>query len=164
MVVRRVLGGAVVAGVAVFAGVNAAGDETTRDEAGSIVESGGLGVLSFQIGDCIQLPTDADIVESVEGVPCSESHNAQVYAEFDADFDDYPGRDAVTEAAVVGCHSRFDEAIGRPYATTEHLDFTTLEPTAEGWAEGDHEVSCLVIHTGGTPWVGSELAEDQPAI
>lgn len=162
MGIGRLVGGAAAAGVAVFAGVSGIGDETTRDDAGEIVESGGLGVFAFQIGDCIQFPAeDADLIESVEGVPCTAPHDAQVYVEFDLPDGDFPGDAAVSQAATDGCYQAFDAAIGVSYDDTPELDFTFLSPVREGWAQGDREISCFVAQTDGTQWTGSALAVDR---
>lgn len=159
---RRIIGGAIAAGVAVFAGVGAMGDDTTRDDSGDIVESGGLGVYSFQIGDCIQFPvTDEQLVESVEGVPCSEPHDAQVYVEFDLAPGAFPGDDAIFEAAAARCYAEFDAAIGIPYDSTPDLDFTAFTPVEEGWEAGDREVTCFVVRTDYEKWTGTALAADR---
>ena len=67
--IRRLVGGAAVAGIAIFGGAGVFDDDTTRNDQGDIVESGGVGVLSIQKGDCLQIP-DEDTVVSLEGVPC----------------------------------------------------------------------------------------------
>ena len=158
---RRIIGGAIAAGVAVFAGVGAMGDDTTRDDSGDIVESGGLGVYSFQIGDCIQFPVgDEQLVESVEGVPGSEPHDAQVYVEFDLAAETFPGDDAIFEAAAARCYAEFDAAMGVAYDATPDLDFTAFTPVEEGWDAGDREVTCFVVRTDYAKWTGTALAAD----
>ncbi|MDA3040977.1 MAG: hypothetical protein O3C27_15900 [Actinomycetota bacterium] len=82
------------AGIAVFGGANAFDANTTRDESGEIVEAGGLGVFAMEVGDCFQVPIE-DLVQSVEAVPCTEPHDAQVYAKFDMPDGPYPGEPAI---------------------------------------------------------------------
>ena len=88
---KRLIAGAVVAGVAVFAGVGAFQDDTVRDSTGAIVESGGFGAFVIESGDCLNLP-DGDLVQSVEGLPCSQAHDAEVYGMFDMVQNSWPGR------------------------------------------------------------------------
>jgi hypothetical protein len=142
---KRWLAGAVVAGVAVFGGVSAFGDDTLRDSTGSIVEGGGVGAFVIKNGDCINLPSNAAQVQSVEGVPCSSAHDAEVYYLFDLAGDAYPGPDWVSESAVNGCLTAFHPFVGKAYEQSE-LDIYWLEPTEDSWNEiDDREIACMVV-------------------
>lgn len=156
MRIGRAVGGLVVGGVAVFAGTQATEDDTTRDDSGAITEAGGLGAFALQVGDCIQLP-DATEVLSVEGVPCGEPHDAQVFAEFELPDGDFPGVESVEMSAGDGCYERWPAAVGTDYETDTASDFTVFTPTAESWAEGDREVACLLVPLDGPQMVGSRL-------
>lgn len=153
---RRIIGGLVGGGVAIFAGANAMDDDTKRDETGEIVEGGGLGVLAINVGDCIQLP-DATEVQSVEGVPCTTPHDAQVYAEYLLPAGDWPGQAAMDEQSGFGCYDRWQAAVGTVYEDDTILDFTFFNPTEAGWGEGDHEVQCMIVNIDGTPMTGDRL-------
>ena len=151
-VVKNVVGWGTVAGVAVFGGVNAFGDNTVRDEQNQIVESGGLGAFSIEVGDCLNLPSELNEVQSVEGVPCSEPHSAQAYALFDVvGFgDEYPGESAFDEQAETGCLESFEPFVGVAYEDSE-LYFMTLEPSEASWVElDDREIVCLLVPEFGT--------------
>ncbi len=151
---KRLIAGAVVAGVAVFAGVGAFGDETTRNNTGEIVEGGGLGAFRIQNGDCVNIP-DGDLVQSVEGVPCSSAHDAEVYYVFDLTGGAYPGADWVSESAVNGCLTAFHPFVGVAYEYSE-LDIYWLEPTEESWTEiDDREIACMVVAVDGSKLTGS---------
>lgn len=154
--VRRIISGLVGGGVAIFAGANAMDDDTTRNDEGEIVEGGGLGVLAINVGDCIQLP-GAGEVQSVEGVPCTSSHDAQVYAEYDLPGGEFPGQAVLDEQSARGCYDRWQAAVGTVYEDDTVLDFTFFNPTAGGWDEGDHEVQCMIVNIDGTPLVGDRL-------
>lgn len=150
--VKNVVGWGTVAGVAVFGGVNAFGDDTTRNAHNEIVESGGLGAFAIEVGDCLNLPSEMNEVQSVEGVPCSQPHSAQAYAVFDlVGFGDaFPGSAGFEEQAGDTCYQRFEGFVGVPYEESE-LYFMTLEPTAESWVElDDREIVCLLIPESGT--------------
>ena len=153
---RRVIGGLVGGGVAIFAGANAMDDNTTRDESGEIVDGGGLGVLAINVGDCIQMP-DANEVLSVEGVPCAEPHDAQIYAEYDLPAGPFPGQAAIDEQSAQGCYDRWQAAVGTVYEDDTVLDFTFFNPLQEGWESGDHEVQCMIVRMDGSRMVGDNL-------
>lgn len=150
--VKKVVGWGTVAGVAVFGGVNAFDDATTRNEQNEIVESGGLGAFAIEVGDCLNLPSELSEVQSVEGVPCSQPHSAQAFAVFDlVGFgDDFPGAEAFEEEADAGCLEHFESFVGLPYEESE-LYLMTLVPTEGSWVEmDDREVVCLLVPESGT--------------
>ena len=150
--IKKVVGWGTVAGVAVFGGVTAFGDDTTRNDQNEITESGGLGAFAIEVGDCLNLPSESNQVQSVEGVPCSQAHSAQAYAVFDLiGFGDaFPGSVAFDEQAEAGCYDRFESFIGVPYEESE-LYIQTLEPTESSWTElSDREIVCLLVPEDGT--------------
>lgn len=154
---KRLIAGVVVAvGVAVFAGVGAFGDETTRNDAGEITEGGGLGAFVIQNGDCINLPSE-NLVQSVEGVPCHMAHDAEVYSLFDMGeaSSAWPGEDAVYVAAEDGCLARFHAFVGVAYEYSE-LGVYYLHPTMDSWIEADdREIVCMVTTIDGSSLTGS---------
>ena len=154
--IRNIVGSLAVGGIAVFAGTNAFEDKTERSDTGQIVESGGLGAFAIRHGDCVQLP-DESFVASVEGVPCDQPHDAQVYAEFDVTGDVFPGGEALDTMAADGCTQRWEPALG-PYDPASNLDLSFFTPTEESWNQGgDRNVDCFVITVDGTQIVGSKL-------
>lgn len=160
---RRIIGGAagaVVGGVAIFGSTGGFEDKTTRNDSGEIVESGGVGAFVLREGDCIQSPDDdAEVVQSVEGVPCSEPHDGQVYAKFNLpDSSSFPA-DEVESMSAQGCVDRWEDALGSSYEDQSELDITFLSPTKDSWAADDREVACIVVPTNGSPLVGSKLTD-----
>lgn len=144
---RKIVGGTAVAGIAVFGGVSASGDETTRNDQNEIVESGGLGAFAIAVGDCLNLPSEFNEVQSVEGVPCSQPHGAQAFAVFDLTGfgDEFPGSAGFEQQASEGCYGRFERFVGVPYEESE-LYVQTLEPTEGSWVQmGDREIVCLLV-------------------
>lgn len=152
----RTVGALAVGGVAIFAGTGGFDDETTRNDRGEIIESGGLGAFAMQIGDCVQVPV-ASQVESLEAVPCTEPHDAQVYAKFDVGEDDKYVKSSVDDQADEGCYERWRSAIGTVYEDDMELDIELLTPTSESWSGGDREVVCMVVSIDGAPLRGSSL-------
>ena len=153
---RRLIGGIVGGGIAIFGGAQAMDDDTTRNDSGDIVESGGLGVLAINVGDCLQLP-DETLVQSVEGVPCGAPHDAQLYAEFDLPEGPFPGDVNLEQQAADGCYDRWTGAVGTVYENDTELDFTFFTPVEEGWQEGDRGVQCMIVTVDGSELVGDRL-------
>lgn len=140
-------------GIAAFAGTSAIDDNTTRNEAGEIIESGGLGAFQMRIGDCFNDPTDleAELVASVEGVPCTGPHDNEVFTEFDVSYPSFPGDQALYDDAWVDCVNDFEAYVGVPYSDSV-LDVAAFTPSSESWAQDDREVTCFVYH-----WQGQKL-------
>lgn len=129
-------------------------DETVRDQAGQVVEGGELGALRVRVGDCIDAGV-ANEVESVDGVPCAQPHEYEVYSAFNLDGSTYPGDEAVSHEAEQGCFARFEPFVGMSYAESVY-DFSALMPTQGTWDElDDREVLCLIGNLDGTPKTGS---------
>lgn len=142
----KAVGGVVGVGVAAFAGTSAVDDNTTRDEAGAIVESGGLGAHQMQVGDCFIDPDpNAELVQSVEGVPCTTPHDGEVFAEYEfgGPSTPYPGEEALYEQAWWDCLDRFEAWVGAPYEESV-LGISTFTQTQEGWDMGLREITCIV--------------------
>ncbi len=152
---KRLIAGAAIAGVAIWGATGAFDDNTTRDATGAITEGGGLGAMVIREGDCFNLPSDY-LVVSVEAIPCTSAHDAEVYANFDIPpaTGAFPGEAKVSELADNGCIQRFPAFVGKSYLDSE-LFFTWLAPTAETWAEGDRVVTCAVMTGDGSKLTGT---------
>ena len=145
-------------GVAVYAGTGPFEDRTTRNDDGEIVASGGLGAFALELGDCINgVTTGSFEVASVEGVPCDEPHEAEVYAiwELENGDDEEYSAFSVMRHAADGCLDRWPAAIGTDYEQDKELDFDLLGPSPSSWSVGDREVTCLVMPISGEPLIGS---------
>ena len=142
-------------GVAAFAGTSAVDDNTTRNDQGTIVESGGLGAFQIRVGDCFNDPDpDAEYVASVEGVPCSVPHDAEVFAEFDAPNATFPGEDELFEQSWWDCLARFEGYVGLAYENSV-LDVSAFTQTEAGWDAGEREISCIVFDSRGNKLTAS---------
>ena len=138
-----------------FAGI-AGQDDTTRDEAGAIVEGGDLGAFRIRVGDCMGGGL-GDLVESVDGVPCDQLHEFEVYHAFNVPegADGYPGDAAIEDAAFTGCYDAFAPFVGETYEQSLY-GINTLAPTEESWDElDDREVLCLIGFYDGSKKTGS---------
>lgn len=151
----RGVGGLAFAGVAVFAGTQAQDDNTTRDESGAIVDSGGLGAFAINDGDCFNnSDTNAVQVASVEGVPCTSPHDGEAYGSHLVVEATYPGATAMISAAEAGCLDRFDDYVGLDFQSSVY-NFSFLYPTEESWKTGDREVVCIITSLDGSKLTGS---------
>jgi Septum formation len=154
--ILRVVGGGLAGLGLVGAGYlgTAGQDETVRDEAGQVVEGGELGAFRIRLGDCIDVG-DATDIESVQGIPCDQPHEAEVYHAFNLPGSEWPGDAAVDEVAADGCYASFEPFVGEPYETSRY-DFRTITPSEASWDEfDDREVLCLVTNYDRTPKQGS---------
>lgn len=130
--------------------------DAQRDEAGAIAEAGDVSVFSIQVGDCFDDHEDGEVMQ-VGGIPCSEPHDNEVYALFDLADAEWPGAEAVNEAAGSGCRDRFAAAIGADYENSV-LTFYPMTPTQGSWDErDDREVVCVAYHMEQEKLTGSVL-------
>lgn len=102
--------------------------ESWRDgdrEAVCVLES----LFDLQVGDCINYPGLGSLVETVERVSCSDTHDAEIIGSLEMPGTDYPGDDAVAEYAERNCPAAYDVYLG---------------PTRETWEQrGDRKIDCL---------------------
>lgn len=123
------------------------------DDTGEITEEGDLDVFSIAVGDCLGETPEGE-VESVTAVPCSESHDGEVFYDFSLPDGEFPGDDALVDAVYAGCDPAFETFVGLPYDESS-LDYTYYAPTAESWAQlNDRLVSCVITDPNG-PVTGS---------
>lgn len=107
-------------------------------------------VFSLDPGTCfddVAQFTSADGGDEVEDVPvvdCAEPHDNEVFATFDLEGDTFPGDEAIATRADQGCRDRFEDYVGRDYASSRFVA-THLVPTQQSWdARDDREVVCFL--------------------
>jgi hypothetical protein len=128
-----------------------------RDDTGVIVDQGALGVFELQVGDCFmegtEAPTSPDDtveVDSVDAIPCEQSHNAEVFANIELPDGGFPGEAPVTDMAETRCFDEFEPYVGTSYESSEY-NFGWFVPTGETWSNGDRTINCvLYLNDGGT--------------
>ena len=145
---------AVLAIVAVAAVLLRSPDDAERNGGGDIVSGGDMSALSFREGDCWNDPPLDQEVESVAAVPCTEAHDAEVYAVFDLAFDEFPGDEEIGAAAEAGCIERFAEFAGIDYASSA-LEVVYLNPTQESWDTEDDRSAVCSVSDPAAPTTGS---------
>ena len=150
------LAAAVVCGALTGCGLATAGPPVaSRDHPkGQITAAGDGDVYSLHVGDCLladpgdfdSTATEDTSVDAVPVTPCSDPHDAEIYAETMLPAGKYPGDDAVGEQADDYCDAQFTALTGLSYEHATSLDFSEYTPTEDGWnADGDRLVQCVLL-------------------
>ncbi|MDQ3689620.1 MAG: septum formation family protein [Chloroflexota bacterium] len=115
-----------------------------RDEAGSLESAGNVSVDELREGDCFNAAADDEISE-VDGVPCTEAHQYEVFAIATREGDGSFPPDSELEAIFVEvCEPEFEPYVGAPYATSEIFG-QMISPSEESWGSGDRSFICLLV-------------------
>jgi Domain of unknown function (DUF4190)/Septum formation len=137
---------AVVVGIGATVGTSSPGSSgSSRSPAATGVRR--VGVFALATGDCFDNPAGTRSVTSVQVVPCTVAHNAQVYAKFNLPRGSrfsYPGLTKVGRLAATGCNARIGASLDRlklPKGTSIRL----LYPLPGSWLLGRRTVSCVVV-------------------
>jgi hypothetical protein len=148
---RRAAAGRVVVVVAAVVATLAGCGDAARDPAGGFAEVGSVGSSVLQVGDCLNIPAPGSTeTGDMVAVPCGTPHEAVVYHQFQAPDGDgsFPGRDALEAASDEGCRARFADFVGVAYEESA-LEYATIFPLEDTWADGLRTVSCLVVFPHG---------------
>lgn len=140
-IVRNIISGVV--GVGIISAGAWALDNTKRDDNGSIVEAGELGVFNFKVGDCITDLPDSGEIYKATGVPCGDPHEYEVYAETFLESEDEEVPSNMSDQAQRFCYGEFTTFVGLTYEEST-LELMSLYPSSDSWKGGDKEISCLI--------------------
>ncbi len=132
----------------------AAGDGTPAATSAATVaatSTGGetLDVFALSVGECFDDPPGVGAgtqVQELEGIPCDQPHDNEVYALIDypaGDSEPYPGDQAVSAFMDEECVGAFEDYVGGDYDTS-NLAYGNLRPTAGSWEQGDREIVCFL--------------------
>ena len=121
-----------------------------------------LDVFALNIGECFDDPPNfgagIEVLE-LNGIPCDQPHDNEVYALIDYPGDEtapFPGDDALSAFVEDECLVAFEEYVGGDYFSS-NLDFADLRPTAGSWEQGDREVVCFLYDFDLRPLTGSAV-------
>lgn len=128
-------------------------DEAERDESGTITTSGDISVTELTVGDCLNGMKEQSTVLSVDGVPCTAPHDAEVYATVNLPDGDWPGVDDLSLQATQQCADNLAENYVEAYED-DSVEIFYFHPTSASWREGDREVICVATYDDG-PRTGS---------
>ncbi len=115
-----------------------------RSASGQVTQPGATSVYSLRTGDCLQNPAARLGITTVPVVPCSQRHNAQVFAVFAVAGSGYPGTAALQHQAAQGCHARIAGIINQSLVTNS-MTLQYLFPESQSWAGGHRAITCLVV-------------------
>jgi len=126
--------------------IGSSGQANRSANSGKITHSGQLSVFSLAVGDCFNNPAGASTVTTVTAIPCSQPHNAQIYAKFNLSGSDlsYPGTSTVTSLAAKGCNARTDSV--NKSAAPSSMTIRLLFPEQDAWLNGRRTVSCMIVN------------------
>lgn len=110
----------------------------------------GAEMVSFadlEVGDCIpfvEYESD-DAISQVPVVSCDRPHTDEVYFIYQVEDGEFPGDDALYNAAWDRCHDEFESFVGVPYEESV-LDFYNYTPTKSSWMRAaDRTVHCIAF-------------------
>ena len=132
-------------------------DPTGPDEGATAPAEGGRAtpVAGLRVGDCFndESATDSD-VDSVEVVDCSAPHLYEVYSNYQIPQSTFPDENTMKSEQYTACHDTFETYVGVPYDQSQY-GATTLTPTENSWAQGDHAITCFLMSKDGSQLTGS---------
>ena len=102
-------------------------------------------VPTAEVGDCINSSDLADDeIDEITTVSCDEPHDLEVFHAFDLPEGDFPGEEAMSEAAEEECVGAFEDYVGLDYLDSE-LYITIINPTEDTWdTADDREILCVL--------------------
>ncbi|MGW2557720.1 DUF4190 domain-containing protein [Streptomyces sp. NPDC001514] len=108
--------------------------------------------LDLRTGQCFNTPgaTLEEETESVEVVPCTGPHDAEVSGTFTLHgFDSWPGETAIQSQAGPGCEDRNNTYTLDWWAVPEHAETYYHMPSKRSWRFGDRTITCTFAATEG---------------
>jgi Septum formation len=147
----RALSGALLLALALAAGAcgdddddDAGGDESTTTSPEAEEET----VFAVSVGDCLATDPTGEQVSQVPTVDCEEPHTSEAFHTTTIEGEELPSAADMEQLVQDECLAAFESFVGMPYDQSA-LEVLWLEPTAESWEQGDHELVCLVTDPAG---------------
>lgn len=115
-----------------------------RGDDGALSSAGTVSVDELRTGDCFNTSDDEEISD-VDGVPCTEVHEYEVFtlATYEGD-GTYPPDSALPGIFAEVCQPEFEPYVGAPYATSE-IFASMISPSEDSWSGGDRSFICLLF-------------------
>ena len=114
--------------------------DAERDPSGRVREAGTESVFDLRVGDCVNDLEETTAEVTVEVVPCSQPHDAEVISSFELPGGDYPGEDSIFRVADRRCSRELDAVTGAQGAEVFYF-----YPTEQSWGTGDRQVNCVAL-------------------
>jgi hypothetical protein len=129
-------------------GVYVDGTQAHRSSVGQVSKKGSLSIAGLRPGDCFDNPATTTGISSVTAIPCTQRHDAQVFAQFHATGSGYPGDTSLRQQATTGCDSRITGNIDRSKVASR-MSIRFIFPGSGSWFLGQRTVSCLILDPAG---------------
>jgi hypothetical protein len=100
-------------------------------------------VDDLKVGDCFTIP-DGTTVKTVEKLPCTQTHNAEVVFVGDYTGTTYPISLSLQSFARDNCLPASDAYVGRSVDDDPALSIGYFSPTRDSWDAGDRTISCYL--------------------
>lgn len=123
------------------------GDADRDEETGQVTDSANIDVFSLKVGDC-KMSSATGEIQDVDVVPCTESHDEEVYYEFKMDDGEFSEEavDAATQECVGDAYTSF---VGVAWDDST-LDVYPITPTQRTWDElNDRVIQCVISDPAG---------------
>lgn len=124
------------------------GGTTPSDDPSSV----DVNVIDVKVGDCISRMTGISKNVRLQVTPCTDPHEGEVFALFDATGVPYPGDPALSRQADDGCTDRL-AGYAPTAADVPGLGISFVYPSAESWTAGRRQIQCIA--TSDPPATGS---------
>lgn len=114
-----------------------------RSDDGSLESAGTVTIDDLRAGDCFNSGEESEISD-VDGVPCTENHQYQVFAVGSHEAETYPESQQEMVAVFTSvCEAGFASFVGIPWASSE-LGGSMITPSEESWSGGDRTFVCFL--------------------
>lgn len=115
-----------------------------RGDDGTLNSAGRVSVDELRTGDCFNTSDDDEITD-VDGVPCTEAHEYEVFTLGTYEGDGtYPPDSALPAIFSEVCEPSFAAYVGASYATSE-IYGSMISPSEDSWGSGDRSFICLLF-------------------
>ena len=114
-----------------------------RGDDGSLTSAGNVGVDDLRAGDCFN-SSDEEEISDVDGVPCTQAHEWEVFALANWEGDGAFPPDSQLEAIFFEiCEPSFAAYVGVPWETSA-IYGSMISPSEDSWGAGDREFICVL--------------------
>lgn len=126
-----------------------------RDEGGAITGAGTVEINDLRVGDCFDSASDTEEIAEVDGKPCTEPHEYELFhvATWTGS-EEYPSDSDMEQLIIAECLPAFEGWVGIPYEESIYDIFWTA-PTQESWDAGDRLFQCAIYEPGNTELTAS---------
>jgi hypothetical protein len=108
----------------------------------------------LSVGDCFNT-TSATSIQTVEKLPCTESHNAEVISVGEYSGDTYPISLSLDRYIDETCVPAFETYVGRAVDSEPALSISYFYPGRDGWDSGDRTITCFATQPDESPMTQS---------